>query len=1101
MRVRVCILLFLAIALAAPSYGQSTFATITGSVTDPSGAVLPGVEVTAVHKTLGLKFTTLSNDSGIYTLPEVREGEYTVSAVLTGFKEFVADRIILGARTARRLDIRLEIGEMQQKVEVVAEAGAIETERAVIAGGRTETELHKLPLSNNSLYFMFMTLGMTQPRSSSPSFAGSRTDQYQMSVDGGSINSGQGGVISNLANQTETYKEMKVEMVNNSAEHAGLGHVMLITKSGENRVHGFGFYNYQSPWFRARDFFDATRASGIDLEYGFGVGGPLYIPKLYDGRNRTFWYFTADQDSGSKVREELTPNVPLEAWRNGDFSALGLQIRNPLTGEVYKDGKIPANQIHPISKLIQERFWPLPNVGDVNTFRSRNYLQILQGEASEEWHGVAKLDHTFRPSDSVYASYQLHQVDVNDWETSLPAFGWKNWKRQSKVFGAGWNHTFSPTLLNQVRFSHAFNGYPRRGPLEGREVLSYLGSTSLGPIQGLHEPYPDGGGVFNVSFSGLSVTSISQQVTLNPGFVNMNTNFHDDLSYFRGTHNMKMGVQVGKVRFANQEYHASTFGAVQFANTFSCVLDSKGKCVSKTGHPYADFLFGVPTSMSRGVPEPLEDTRRNVVDLYFQDDWKVNSRLTLNLGLRYEYHAPWKAVNGMLSMFDPITGRIIVADEGLSAVSPYLPEGYVDIVGASSAGFNSDFLVNPDRNKLAPRVGFAYRPFDGNTVIRAGYGIFYDMTPQSPSAAGSSPFVQAEPTYTNSASSLVVFPRVFPDTGSGKEGTVSIPSAINPDLRFPYTQQWSLTLEHERWNTGFRASYVGTATHQMFWTRDLNAPEPNGELFINKPRPFPKYPRISYTDNGGNHIYNALNLEASHHITKGFSFQGTYTWARDVGDDTNPINPFDRAAERGPDEIVPNQRFVANTIYELPFGRGKRFFGNASRPVDMALGGWEFSFMTAQQTGKHLTPSVQLADPNGIIWTASGNRPSTTIRPDLVGNPKLDNPSHEMWYNVAAFAAPPVGRFGNAGRGIVTGPGLNVFHAGLHKSIRFYEDMKFVVGLVASNVFNHTNFTNPQMNVSNSAAGEISDVGGPNNSNPGDRAQSRQMFLRLRLEF
>jgi len=1096
MKVRVCILLFVAFAFVAHGYGQSTFATITGSVTDPSGAVLPGVEVTAVHKTLGLKFTTLSNDAGVYTLPEVREGEYTVSAVLTGFKEYVADGIVLGARAARRLDIRLEIGEMQQKVEVVAQAGAIETERAVIASGRTETELHKLPLSNNSLYFMFMTLPMTQPRSSSPSFAGSRTDQYQMSVDGGSINSGQGGVISNLANQTETYKEMKVEMVNNSAEHAGLGHVLLITKSGENKVHGFGFYNYQSPWFRARDFFDTTRADGLDLEYGFGVGGPVYIPKLYDGRNRTFWYFTADQDSGSKAREELRPNVPLEAWRNGDFSALGLQIRNPLTGEVYKDGKIPANQINPISKLIQERFWPLPNYGDLTTFHSMNYLQILQGEPSEEWHGVAKLDHTFRPSDSVFASYQLHQVDVNDWETSLPAFGWKNWKRQSKVVGTGWNHTFNPTLLNQFRFSHAFNGYPRRGPLDGREVMGYLGSSSLGPIQGLHEPYPEGGGSFATSFTGVSITSVSQQVTLNPGYVNMNTNFHNDLSYFRGTHNMKMGVQFGKVRYANQSMGTATFGSVQFANTFTKVSG-----VSKSGHPYADFLFGVPTSMTRGVPEPLDDTRRNVMDLYFQDDWKMSSRLTLNLGLRYEYHAPWQHIDGMLSMFDPASGRIVVADDGMSAVSPYLPKGYVDIVSASSAGFSSDTLINSDKNKLAPRVGFAYRPFDGNTVIRAGYGIFYDMTPQSPSAAGASPFIQAEPTHTNSASSLVVFPRVFPQTGSGLQSTVSIPSAINPDLRFPYTQQWSLTLEHERWNTGFRASYVGTATHQMYWTRDLNAPTPNDQLYINKPRPFPNYPRISYIDNGGNHIYNALNLETSHHASKGFSFTATYTWARDVGDDSNPINPFNRSAERGPDEIVPNQRFVANTVYEFPFGRGKRYFGNASRPVDMLLGGWEFSFVSQQQTGKHLTPSIALADPNGIIWTDKNNRPSTTIRPDLVANPKLDDPTPQMWYNVAAFAAPPVGRFGNAGRGIVTGPGLNVFHAGLHKSIRFYEDVKFVIGLVATNVFNHTNFASPNMTISSSTAGEITDVGGPNNSNPGDRAQARQMFLRLRVEW
>jgi len=1095
MRIRVLILVLL--GLTVNTFGQSTYATITGSVTDPSGAVLPGVEVKAVHKTLGLVFTTLSNDSGIYTLPEVREGEYAVSAALTGFKEFVAEGVVLRTRTARRLDIRLEIGEMQQKVEVVAEAGAIETERAVISSGRSQEELQKLPISNNSLYFMFMTLPMAQARGSSPSFAGSRTDQYQMSVDGGSINTGEGGVISNLANQNETYKELKVEMVNNSAEHSGLGHVLLVSRSGENKVHGFGFYNYQSPWFRARDFFDSTRANGIDLEYGFGIGGPFYIPKLYDGRNKTFFYFTADQDSGSKVREELAPNVPLERWRNGDFSVDGLQIKNPLTGAVYADGKIPASAINPVAKLIQDRFWPLPNNGDLNTLHSRNYLEILQGEPSEEWHGVLKLDHNFRPEDSVFASYQLHQVDVNDWETSLPAFGWKNWKRQSKVFGMGWNHTFSPTLLNKARFSHAFNGYPRRGPLDGKEVLGYLGSSALGPLQGLHNGLlPDGGGATQVSFTGLSITQISQQVTINPGFVNKNRNFHNDLSWFRGRHNLKMGIQVGRVQFTQQSMGSCTFGCVQFSKKFSNVPG-----VSKSGHAYADFLFGTPTSMSRGVPEPLEDRLRTVVDMYVQDDFKVSSNLTLNLGLRYEYHAPYHDASGLLSMFDPSTGRIVVTDQGMSAVSPYLPEGYVDIVSASSAGFPATSLIYSDKNNFGPRVGFAYRPTsDGNTVVRAGYGIFYDMTPPVPQAAGT-PFIQSEPTYTNDASTLVAFPRVFPDTGSGRQATVSIPSAINPSIIMPYTQQWNLSVEHERWNTGFRASYVGTTTHQMFWTRNINAPVVDDQLFINKSRPFPTYPGISLRDNGGNHIYNGLNLDANYHASDDFSFQTTYTWARDMGDDTNPFNPYDRASERGPDEIVPNQRFIANTIYHLPFGHGKKLLGDASRAVDMLVGGWEFSIMAAMQSGKHLTPSYSLPDPTGILWTDKSNRPTTSMRPDLVGNPKLDNPTWEQWYNVAAFAAPPVGRVGNAGRGIITGPGLNVFHAGLHKSVRFHEDLRFVVGLVASNVFNHTNFTNPNMTVSATTAGEITDVGGPNNSNPGDRAQSRQMFLRLRLEF
>jgi hypothetical protein len=292
----------------------------------------------------------------------------------------------------------------------------------------------------------------------------------------------------------------------------------------------------------------------------------------------------------------------------------------------------------------------------------------------------------------------------------------------------------------------------------------------------------------------------------------------------------------------------------------------------------------------------------------------------------------------------------------------------------------------------------------------------------------------------------------------------------------------------------------------MWYTRNINAPPVDGRLFIDKrnERLFPQYPAIDFIDNGTSHIYHALNVEARRRLKQGLSFQSTYTWARDVSDGQSE-NPNDPLAQSGPAQAIPAHRWVNFVIYELPFGKGKRWLNAAPGVVDAVAGGWMFSLVGFLQTGQYLTPRVSMPDPVGITFTTSGNRPLVNIRPDVLRDPNVANPTIDAWFDVGAFQQPPVGRFGTAGVGIIEGPGENLWHAGMYKYFRFpgaNGARKLRVELTAVNVFNHPNWANPNVTISSpDSVGRISNVGGPNTGSLGDKGGPRALRLTARLEW
>lgn len=789
----------------------------------------------------------------------------------------------------------------------------------------------------------------------------------------------------------------------------------------------------------------------------------------------------------------LNPTVPIQSWRNGDFSDLlpNTVIYDPLTKQPFAGNIIPADRISSVSKGMQEKYYPLPNYGDPNVFANSNYRETKTRPWDAPWLSSARIDQHFSANDFVFGRFTLTGGPSNYWEDNLPTIGQHHQYRTTRSASFSYTHVFSPTVFNEGRWGMDYNNIPSNGPVRGQEEVKRLGLVGLAPN------LPDVPGMLEIYWNGIGLQQLQQTNGSNPGFRNHNEHFQDHLSWFRGRHTLRFGLDMTRAEGDQMDIPYNLFGAAVFSSRFT----SGG--IQNQGFPYADFLLGIPTSSHRAYPPLLIEMNRWQYAGYVADEFKVNQTLTLTLGLRYQLHQPWRENQGRLAMFDVNNGSIVVPDKGMSQITPLFPLNYVNVVAASKVGLPSDTLINTDKNDFAPRIGAAWRPFGANTVLRAGYGVFYDIVPFSMTTAFS-PFQLSESWYTNPENNpQVIFPRVYPDTTASGYSQVSLPSSINPNLRTPWSQQYNVTIERQQWNTGFRASYIGTAQRQGTYSYDYNSPIPNDQPYISKARPFPQYPGISYRTNGAGHQYNSLSTEVKRSMAKGLQAQLAWTWARDRYDLSrwdSLENPFDRHREVAVAPDVPTHRVTANWIYELPFGKGRHFGGNMSRWTDLVVGGWMISGAYVYDSGQFLTPYWSGPDPTGTAYTDSTTAPWVTIRPDQIGNPNLpsDQRSITNWFNAAAFTAPQAGQFGNAAKGTIKGPSSSSLNAGVQKSFNITEKgPRVTMEMTARNALNHPNWSNPSTNISDSyGVGHIYWAGGI-----GESAGERECRLGLRVEW
>jgi hypothetical protein len=1090
----------LLLTLAGQTLAQSTFATITGAVTDPAGAAIPGATIEAKNIKTGYVYTATSNDDGIYTLANLLDGTYRLSARASGFGEYVVENLLLNVRENRRVDVQLKVQTVTTTVDVSAGgATLIETETARIADVKDREQLRALPLTLRRAWDYF-TLTPQINRTTTGfnlSLAGSRSNQSEANIDGITVTPPGGGfAFGPIMDRTENLQELRVEVSGNSAEYGTPGGVTLTTRAGSNDFHGTFSDYYSSPFMRARNPFATSRGTGISHRLTFAAGGPLVLPRFGEGgsptwvgRNKTFYFATLEMSAGSAGTSLLTQTVPLAAWRQGDFSNLRnaqgqlMVIRDPLTGQPFAGNRIPTSRLNPVSLKLQEKFYALPNFGDPNTLSNQNYRENRRNPIfAHQPQLTVRLDHRFNDKAFVYGRFIGVYWNIPAFESSPLVTEQFRRTRNLRSWLVSYTQTITPTLVNEARWGMSSDHLPVESSIRGRALVQELG------LQGLAPDLPDVGGGFRVGFVGLGISGLGFQNTCDPCFKDRVMQFTDNVTWTRGTHTIKMG---GELRWGHTDDFRQAdnlFGSATFTNRY-------------TGFPYADFLLGIPNSTARSFPTvPFERLIRTYAT-WISDEWKVTPKLTVTAGLRYQYYAIPKDANGRAALFDPATSSIVVPDGSLPLVSKLLPTNYVKVIEASQAGYPNSLLA-ADKNNFGPRLSVAWRPFSNNTVFRAGVGIYYDNAPPDPVLGATVPFLIAEPAYTNTATNPLTLPLVFPSTVAGPT-SIALPRASRKDLRVPYTGQYTLTIEHQRWDMGFRATYTGTNTRQGIYRRDINQPIADDRPYSAKPRPFPNYPSILFGDNGSGHQYHGVSFEVERRMKKGFAWQAYYTLARDIGDlehNEQPENAYDRRRERAAWGALPTHRFSANSIIELPFGKGRMFMNNAPWLVEGVLGGWMLSGIYNYERGNFLTPLWTGPDPTGTRFAAAGQRAIVTIRPDILRNPNLDDPTISQWFDVGAFAAPPIGRFGTAAKGVIIGTPINVFHASLAKNFIFRERIRVKLEALGTNVLNHPNWAEPNTNITAGVnAGAVTAT--INRNTKFDSAVTREFQLQLRVEW
>jgi len=1094
----ICVLL--AVAAGGPLKAQSTFGSILGAVTDPNGALVPAAQVTLTHQETSIIRQATTNQAGLYEFPNLVAGTYRLQVRREGFKAFVKADIAVGSRQSVRVDAVMELGTITETVTVTSTPGLIETDTAALSGTVAGGEVHFLsPTMESQRPWTLIRLNpLVQNTNSGTRFSmgGAYFNQAELRIDGITSPLGAGGPAGSNHMTAESVAEVKILAVNNSAEFASPGVLQQVSKGGGNAVHGDAYYNYNTPGLNAKAADVAVKPSRLFHMFGGSIGGPIRLPRLYDGRNRTFFNL-GGQSKRERGNTIYTASVPTLDQRSGIF---GAAITTPFSGQPFPGNTIPPSMINSVSQRIQDTYYPKPTPGLLGT-TNNHQMGGPSGTAREEALDP-RLDWRVNDRHWMYTRVGGTQFDNRTFQSSLPTMGFSSTTRKLYNGVISYNYNLRADLLNEFRGGFLRDNNPGSGPNNGLEVLRAVGIQFPSWL-----PAPDVRGFPVINIAGPQVLTQSG-TTQNISAAYQVT---DTLSWIRGRHTFKGGFNL----FAEQPNYRTIPSGAHGTFRFRAVY---------TGQAYADFLLGLPDLTSVTGISPARYMRSTNHGLFFQDDFKVRSDLTLNLGVRWDYQGPIYNNNDGFYNFDPASGGLIKAAPGTPVNSAFAAAWTkVPILEASALGLPERTLHYADRNNFAPRIGLAWRPGNSSTfVVRGGWGKFTDILGEGlyeQQASGgflsrgnldwpNSPLDRHTRTIPAAA---FRFPCPFPATGSPEAAAPLAAQGFNPRLFNPYIQQWNLTLEKVLWETSFRASYLGTKSTNLIYTRDINQRRIAGN---NNSRPYLTNNfggSVGYLENGGAQIYHGLQLESRRRLRNGFMFQAGYVFGKNISDvlDQNDndakdtaSDAFNRRLDRARVGYHRTHNFTAAAIWELPLGRGRRLLGSPPAWGDRLASGWTLDAELFSGSGRWFAPCRRQANPLNNLGCGS-----QVARPDRVGDgndgPRQTGSSQVRWFNTDAFREPAPDALGNAGRNILEGPGFWHPSLSLTKKTRFLENKELWLGLAAMNVLNHPNYRSPtipaELTLGQAAFGSTSTL--LSSDRAADRARSRNIWLRRRILF
>lgn len=1020
-------------------FAQSPLGTVTGVGVDPSGAPIPNALVTLSNQDTGVKRDLETNQAGIYSFPNMPPGHYKLTANAKGFRAFETVPFQVAAFQTVRQDLRFEVAAASTEITISDSAASpLQIDNPAVTRDLSRKQILELPTNLRSVYnnsgdsgltaqIMPLTIpGVVQVGAGAAWLGpGTRANGVKLRVDGIETTFGNFGLPDPVSQPSmESVQEFSANVATTRAEFGGQSTITTVTRGGTNQYHADVFYYVRNSFLDARNpFLNAKQFTNLH-DYGVSGGGPII-------KNKTFAFFTFEGIRGirSYPFPPVTASVPPVAYRNGDFSSLlPTPIRNPFQGGAAFPGNIlPAALLSPQALKAQQLFFPLPTGPGTGS----NYRASYNGP---ELHSIVegRVDHNFAERHSAFLRYQWKKSNyqIPGARSTLPptSVGTSTNIRRVNFFTLGDVFTLRPNVINEFRAGLVVLVSQSDADLKGQALLDQLG------IQGL----PSRAGIKGIPNFGITGFSNVTQSLLNP--VNDgHWQVADNITWVTGKHSFKVGGEY--VNWFVNRYlttNAALFGNYSFSTRY-------------TGNAYADFLLGLPTTVTRVDPYPTQYNRFYDWAVFAQDDWKITPRLTLNYGLRYEYNDPVRANDGNLYSFDLASGAVVVPNENAKRLfSPYFP-GSIPVKTAGDLGLPQS-LRKADGNNFAPRFGFSYQvDRTAKTVVRGGWGLYYGHFSGDIAgvlAAGPYSFSTA----INNPAGTPAFTLANPFATSGAPGAVTL-SAIAPNLGNSYSMEYTFSVERELMkDLGVRIGYVGTKGTQLPYIRNVNQPLPSATAFAQTRRPYPLFSNINFADNGANSSYNAFQATVFKRMAKGLMLNSSWTWAKELSeiDDTGDAelnttieNAYDRRRDRGNVYSVPRNQWMNNLIYELPFA-----------PNNKIVGGWQCNGLINISTGNWLNPQFTGSDPSNTS-TVGG-------RPDVSGSVSYPK-TLAQWFDPSAFSAPPAnsGRFGNAGRNILQGPGYVVANLGLAKNFRFERLGQVQLGISFQNVLNHVNYGQP----------------------------------------
>ncbi len=1050
----------LCIVAEACAFAQlATTTSLVGTITDPSGNVISGVKITAVETGTQDTYNGITNGQGYYSLDFVRVGTYNVTAESAGFQRVTKTGIIVEINRTVRTDVVLAIGAISQSITVAAEAMAIKTDDASISEVVSTRAISELPLNGRDpMSIARMTPGVIQGGKSSATGippgedfngAGTREIQNSLTLDGISI-------MNNLITTTptrpmvESVQEVEIQTGTYTAQYgAYMGvHINMITKSGTNALHGNVVEFLRNEKLDARNFFTLpTPANPLakkpplrQNQFGYEIDGPVIIPKLYNGKDKTFFMSSYEGQRTVQQATSLSSSMPA-AFFSGDFSQVptasitGGVIRDPLNpGTPFANKMIPASRISPVIAKLQP-YYPGTNLPGLASNFSVPVPTTIGVDQT-----VDRLDQNIGSKIRLYfrASYQAENVfggsaiPVN--ATTIPI--------TTSNYTFGYTHTLTPNLVNDFRVGRnylttsALNYFTVAGKKSAGTdlgIVGYQGDTLYN-----NPGIPD----FNITgFNGLGNGGTDW-------YQNDSTvQISEQMSWSRGAHNVMAGFELRRLATGREAVN-SPRGGFSFNGTL-------------TGYPAADFVLGFPQTFATPGPEVRNRVAAWRDGFFVQDKWQVSRRLTLNYGIRYELPTVPYTINGRASIINKAGTALIVGKPGF---------GFID----------------PSHNNWAPRLGFAYRLND-KTVFRGGAGIYYNpnQTNSYTFLSNNPPFVSILNCTWSAGLTPVNLSNPFASAGVCPSGPAAGTIVTPGSQKVCRMIQWSGSLERQLWNgAGLEVQYLGSHSYHLDRSYYNNTPQP-GPGSVNARRPNQNFPgaiRTIQNDEIAN--YESLNVIFRQRMTRGLQMLSSYTWAHtlDVSSDSNgggtPMNPYGWKQDYGNSNWEIRHRFLASFYYDIPF------FSTTNVILKGAFAKWQMNGVITLQTG---TP-FNIGTGTDTANTSAGG----TYRPNLVGPATADcGRGHLVGcidptaYSIAAlYPATQVFAYGNLGRNIFHGPGAETVDFSVFKNFPIKERLKFQIRFETFGLLNHSNFANPSATINTSSFGNIT---GLNGTAPGTR--------------